>query len=346
MTGGVVTGDATGAGATAAARAAGARVAAGQVAAARVAGWSLLLPGADPNPPAAPALLRGLLTPAPAAADAARVLGRKGLLGKEPATRLALAAAQRALGYPDGARPTPPRRDDVAVVACGDYGNAETVVGLARQVREHGVRAVSPMAAPNASSNVVASTVALWFGFGAANLMLCSGDTSGVQAVAVALRLLRANRASRVVVVGAEPDDPVATALHQGPGRGRLRGCAACLVLEPAGTAPGTPVLVGVDAGADAGAAADAGVDPGPGTVVPVIGAGGADPAALWGHCGAAQPLVSLALAVAAVADGRSDRVAVRCADQTGDEVTGAAATGAEVTGGGRTLWAGRNRPC
>ncbi|MCI4066466.1 hypothetical protein MRQ36_29485 [Micromonospora sp. R77] len=113
------------------------------------------------------------------AADAPAVLGRKGLLYKEPATRLALCAVHRALGLPDGARPGTALDPDTAVVASSNLGNIGTVVDVARTVAREGGRGVSLMAAPNASSNVVAGTVALWFRFGGPNLMLCNGETSG-----------------------------------------------------------------------------------------------------------------------------------------------------------------------
>jgi 3-oxoacyl-[acyl-carrier-protein] synthase II len=160
------------------------------------------------------------------------VLGRKGLLFKEPATRLALCAVHRALGLPDGARRPPgPPDPRTAVVASSNLGNVATVRGIVRTLREGSVRDVSPLDAPNASSNVIASTVAIWFGFGGPNLMVCSGASSGLDAVALALLLLRSGRADRVVVVGAEPDDEVARELY-GPA---LRAAAAAVVAEPAG---------------------------------------------------------------------------------------------------------------
>ncbi|HEU4425171.1 MAG TPA: hypothetical protein VFR67_21795, partial [Pilimelia sp.] len=45
---------------------------------------------------------------APPAERAGLVVGRKGLLYKEPATRLALCAVHRALGLPPGRRPDRP----------------------------------------------------------------------------------------------------------------------------------------------------------------------------------------------------------------------------------------------
>lgn len=164
----------------------------------------------------------------------AELLGRKGLLGKEPATRMALCAVHAALGLPAGRRPDARLHTDTAVVACSNLGNVETVAAVARAARTNGIREVSPMAAPNASSNVIASTVALWFGFGGPNLMICSGAPAGLDGLRTAVRLLRAGRAARVVVVGAEPDDEVATAVY-GPS---LRAGAACVVLEASARGP------------------------------------------------------------------------------------------------------------
>ena len=82
----------------------------------------------------------------------------------------------RALGLPDGMRPTTALCTDTAVVAASNLGNVWTVVEVARTVAREGGRAVSPMSAPNASSNVIASSVALWFGFGGPNLMKSGRD--------------------------------------------------------------------------------------------------------------------------------------------------------------------------
>jgi 3-oxoacyl-[acyl-carrier-protein] synthase II len=200
-------------------------------------GWSIHLPGLD-----ASAVL-GLDAAGVAcdADEAHRLLGRKGLLFKEPATRLALCAVHRALGLAPGASsqhgPVDPR---TAVVVGSNLGNVETVADLVRIVRTDGGRAVSPLAAPNASSNVLASTVASWFGWGGPNLMVCSGATAGLDAVALAILLLAAGRADRVVVVGSEPADETATALHahRAGGPAPLRAGAACVVLE----SPDSPV--------------------------------------------------------------------------------------------------------
>jgi len=315
--------------------------------------WSLHLPAAAADATGAPEPWRAAIAalvaePALAADDVGRLLGRKGLLYKEPATRLALAAVHRALGLPVG-RTVPERVDPrTAVVACGNLGNVHTVATVARAVREGGVREVSPLAAPNASSNVVASTVALWYGFGGPNLMVCSGATAGLDGLALATRLLRTRRADRVVLVGAEPDDDTATALYGGP----LRAGAACVLLErlpdqPTGTIAVWAQPTAADAATQGGAAQAGGAAQG-GTAqggtgqggagrrggagedsaaaqdgaialgTPGVGSGGGpgfDPVAAWGDVYGANGVVALVVAAAVAAGGWAGDVEVRCGD-------------------------------
>jgi 3-oxoacyl-[acyl-carrier-protein] synthase II len=213
-----------------------------------VVAWSLYLPGVDLDaalPELAAASPQRAAEPAYPPERARELLGRKGLLNKEPATRLALCAVHRALRRPPGAeRDSGPPDPRVAVVASSNLGNVATVVDVVRSVRAAGRTGVSPLAAPNVSSNVLASAVAIWFRFGGPNLMVCSGSTGGLDALALGALLLRAGRADRVVVVGAEPADDVAAAMSNGYpqrpggafGAGRpspaLAG-AACVVIEP-----------------------------------------------------------------------------------------------------------------
>lgn len=197
-----------------------------------VIGWGIHLPDADLGS-------IGIRTGEPACPSerAQELLGSKGLLYKEPATRLALCAVHRALGLaPRASRSQSVPSPRVAVVASSNLGNAATVQSIVRTVRTTGLKDVSALDAPNASSNVVATTVAMWFRFGGPNLMVCSGATSGMDAVSLGCVLLQTRRADRVVVVGAEPDDEVSAALHarrRALLRGeRLRAGAACVVLE------------------------------------------------------------------------------------------------------------------
>ncbi|NHC16216.1 beta-ketoacyl synthase N-terminal-like domain-containing protein [Motilibacter deserti] len=183
------------------------------------------------------------------AEDAHKVLGRKGLLYKEQATRLALCAAQRALGLPPGRVTTPvPGAERTAVVVSSNLGNLETVCTIAATVRTAGYRDVSPLQTPNASSNVIASTLAIRFGLTGPNVMLCNGATSGADAVRVAARLLRARRADRALVVGVEPDDEISSRLlAQGDDSQEARpltAAAGALVLERADDPAGEDLLV------------------------------------------------------------------------------------------------------
>lgn len=258
-------------------------------------GWSVHIPGADLRAELAPALggppgqwAAAEAVPAPRAAE---VLGRKGLLAKEPATRLALCAVHRALGQAPGARPGPEHHPDTAVVACSVLGNVEAVARVARTIQAEGGRAVSVLDAPNVSSNVMASSVALWFRFGGPNIMVCSGRSSGAAGLRLASLLLRSGRARRVVLVGAEPDDEVARALHGG----RLRAGSACLVLADGVPGERQPV---VHLGAPA---------PSPRLT---FGPGGFD-LEQHGDCYGAQDVVDLALAAHLAVDERLRCVAI-----------------------------------
>lgn len=202
-----------------------------------VSGWSLHLPGVAVGATLAGQIgqLRGdwAWQAASEPEQASQVLGRKGLLAKEPATRLALCAVHRALGLPLGRRPDRELSADTAVVVASNLGNVAVVARVAQTVAEEGGGRVSVLDAPNVSSNVVASSVALWFGFGGPNLLVCSGRSAGMDALATAGLLLRAGRARRVVLVGVEPDDEVATGLFDyDTSPVPLRRGAACLVLE------------------------------------------------------------------------------------------------------------------
>lgn len=258
-----------------------------------VTGWAVHLPGFG----LADAVERLLGTrPGPWAAveavppaDAARLLGRRGMLYKDPATRLALCAVHRAMGRAPLERPAGPVDPATAVVACGNLGSVGTVAKVARAVAAEGGRAASVLDAPNVSPNVVATTVASWFGLGGPNLAVCSGDAAAADGFRLACLLLRSRRAERVVLVGAEPADDVAVALRAADPapftRLPLRAGAAAVVLERSRPARRSAV---------------AGHAP---TVHRVRTA--ADPAPVWGDHYGAQGIVSLAVAAhLAVDDG------------------------------------------
>ncbi|HEY0700510.1 MAG TPA: beta-ketoacyl synthase N-terminal-like domain-containing protein, partial [Micromonospora sp.] len=136
-------------------------------------------------------------------------LGRKGLRYQDQATRLTRCAARDALvdaGLLDDAGLLLVPGDRVGVSVSSNFGNLDTVCRTVETIATGGARVVSPMDLPNASSNVVASTIAISHGLRGPNLMLCNGVTSGLDAVGWAVRLLTAGRADQVVVVGVEPD--------------------------------------------------------------------------------------------------------------------------------------------
>lgn len=174
--------------------------------------------------------------PVPPPERAAELLGRKGLLAKEPATRMALCAVHRAFGLPERAPRRSAEEPDprTAVIVSSNLGNVATVAGISTALPDGGVRAVSPLDAPNASSNVIASTVAIWFRFGGPNLTVCSGHPSGLDAVGLGRLLLLSGRADRVVVVGVEPRDEVTDALLTRATGAPGVPVAACVVLETA----------------------------------------------------------------------------------------------------------------
>jgi hypothetical protein len=181
--------------------------------------------------------LLGYADPWPASLpeQAQEVLGSRGLLSKDPATRLALCAIHRALGLPARvARSHGPPDPRVGVVASSNFGNVSTVASVVRTLRTATLRDVSALDAPNVSSNVIASTASIWFRYGGPNLMICSGSTSGLDAVRLAINLLRARRADRVVVVGVEPADEDAQRLHarRGGACSSLVAGAAAVILE------------------------------------------------------------------------------------------------------------------
>jgi 3-oxoacyl-[acyl-carrier-protein] synthase II len=292
-----------------------------------VTGWSLYLPGADIRGALEPVLGRSpggwAARESPGPEQAFAVVGRKGLLSKEPATRLALCAVHRALGLPPGQRPgrSWPPASGTAVVACSNLGNVGTVAAVTRTVAAEGGRGISILDAPNASSNVVASTVALWFGFGGPNLMVCSGSTAGLDGLRLARLLLRAGRAGCVILVGAEPDDEVAGALYGDGGRSRsLRAGAACLVLEAAGDPGAGPAASEPPAPAASQPLVPAASrPPAPAGGGPLeVGPGGFDPAAHWGGCYGADGVVALALAAHLAADEGCGTVPVHCNGEDG----------------------------
>ena len=172
--------------------------------------------------------------------EPARKLGRKGLLYKDAATKLALCSVHDALtraGLPvrdlHAAAPT-------GVVVSSNLGNLDTVCKVIDALYAGSTADLSPMDAANASSNVIASSIAIRFGCRSLNLMMCSGATSGLDALFVAANALKTRRAERMIVVGVEPQNDVVRQLaaaslndaRTSPAGLPLGEGAACVILE------------------------------------------------------------------------------------------------------------------
>jgi 3-oxoacyl-[acyl-carrier-protein] synthase II len=185
------------------------------------------------------AALADLTTPDPVPAepvDPFARIPRKGLRYKDRATRLALAAAHEALtdaGLLTADGLTVPA-ESVAVVVSSNLGNVDTICRVVQTIAEEGAARTSPMDLPNASSNVIASSVAIQYGLRGPNLMLCNGATSGLDAVRWARVLLDGGRAGHVLVLGVEPDND---AVRRLTGRERMLDGGAAVVFETAATA-------------------------------------------------------------------------------------------------------------
>lgn len=174
--------------------------------------------------------------------DPKTVLGPKGLRYKDRASQLGMSAALVALegagqSIPraeDGTVRNSPLSTDTGVVVSSNRGNLDTVCRAAAAVRDETADGTAPMDLPNASPNVVASSIAIRFGLQGPNVMLCSGEGSGLEAVRMGAVLIGSGRASRVVVVGVEPANETVAALLS------IEDCfdgAAALVLEHRSTA-------------------------------------------------------------------------------------------------------------
>ncbi|WP_031076421.1 beta-ketoacyl synthase N-terminal-like domain-containing protein [Streptomyces sp. NRRL WC-3742] len=191
-----------------------------------VSGAAVLLPGAD----SVQALVAGPASSAEAVSPA-DVVGRKGLRYKDRATQIGYALALRALTDAgllgeDGTTTVP--AGSVGVVASSNFGNLDTVTRALDTIREETVNGTSPMDLPNASSNVIASSVAIRYGLRGPNLMVCNGPTSGLDAVHWAATMIEAGRAERMLVLGVEPDNEVVRKLTGG--RPAVDGGAAIVV--------------------------------------------------------------------------------------------------------------------
>lgn len=189
-----------------------------------VTGAAVLLPGLGVRAP-------GDEPGAPFEFDPREFLGRKGVRYKDRATLLGASAAALALADAGVVTDEPSPATGVVVASC--YGNVETVCRVAAEIDAAGVPSTSPMDLPNASSNVVAATVAIRHRLTGVCLSVCNGHDSGWASLLWAWRLIAARRAQRVLVVGVEtPSDP--ERVLRGPGAAPLLDGAAAVVVEAA----------------------------------------------------------------------------------------------------------------
>ncbi|MDN3243809.1 beta-ketoacyl synthase N-terminal-like domain-containing protein [Glycomyces tritici] len=167
------------------------------------------------------------------------VLGPKGLRYKDRASQLGMSAAllalesagQEIVRAADGTVRNGPLSPDTGVVVSSNRGNLDTVCRAAEVIRDQSAAGTAPMDLPNASPNVVASSIAIRFGLQGPNVMLCSGEGSGLEAVRMGAVLIGSGRAARVVVVGVEPANAAVAALLSIEDADCFDGAAA-LVLE------------------------------------------------------------------------------------------------------------------
>jgi 3-oxoacyl-[acyl-carrier-protein] synthase II len=180
-------------------------------------------------------LVTGPAFPAPPVDPAAR-LGKKGLKYKDRATQLGLCAAAAALrdaGLRNAEGPLVDGRG-VGVVVASNYGNVDTICRVVTTIAAETTRGTSPMDSPNASSNIIASEIAIRFKLGGPNLTVCNGDASGLDAMHWATSMLRIGRAEQILVIGVEPDNEMVRKLV---GADRILDGAVSVVLERAQSA-------------------------------------------------------------------------------------------------------------
>ena len=153
----------------------------------------------------------------------------KGTRRKDRASRLALRATEFALHRQGDAFED---SDSVAVVVSSNLGNLDTACEFIDTIAEETVTGLSPLRVPHMSSNVTACWIALEHGLRGPNVTLCSGTTSGLDAMFWAANLLAARRAEAVVVVGVEPDTVPVARLHRQHGARTWLDGAVCLLVE------------------------------------------------------------------------------------------------------------------
>lgn len=157
-------------------------------------------------------------------------LGRKGLLGKNATTRMALCSAHALINICHADVQKGPA---TGVVVSSNFGNADIVLRDARILKREGEKALSPLDAATHSANITASSLAIRYSWKGPNVTVCSGTRSGRDALLVAKSLLTSGRCEQIVVIGVddkipapfllpeEVDRPLSAALLLGTGGGQ-----------------------------------------------------------------------------------------------------------------------------
>lgn len=161
-------------------------------------------------------------------------INERGIRYKDKVTKLALAASKKAMQQAQLIRTYYEDLDDArcAVIASSCFGNLDAVVATAAEIRHATTDSLSPMMLPNASANVMASTLAKWFGLRGPNLFVANGQTSGLDALLLARNLLAKHRVERVLICAAESASEMLQPLYDKSRMTAPVDAACCLVLE------------------------------------------------------------------------------------------------------------------
>lgn len=136
-------------------------------------------------------------------ADLKAMLPRKGLTALSRSALLAAAAVENLLLDAPGLLPED-RPGECALVTGTAFGHLESKAQFHDEARQNGVRLVSPILFPNTIINSLAGHAAILFGLPGPNSTVTSGRRSGLEAILRASLLLRAGRAARAIVLGAD----------------------------------------------------------------------------------------------------------------------------------------------
>ena len=130
---------------------------------------------------------------------------KRGLKYKNVATKVALYAVEQALlcagcTFKQGKI----NSKDIAVIVATTTGNLEDIGTQIEVINNKCSLDLSPMSGPNLSSNIIASTIAIWYNLYGFNLTISNGPNSSIDAIEIAVNILAEKRASKVIIVGCE----------------------------------------------------------------------------------------------------------------------------------------------